>query len=176
MFLPRSAVDNLIGHESISKYWLGLADSTLHEHLSDVIHYVCGEPKARYIFVIIVLIDEPGLLPGLIQDRVCDNDLPLSHIEVLGVDFQLARRSSPNMPIECCRAWTSSQRHSLDVLQWQVKVEVLGEWPIGLPVKQLPDRTVLPFTKSERKHDGNSEVFRVEIHRAHYNFMSDTDV
>ena len=169
-------IDKLIDPESVKKYWEALSDPALHQKSYDVVNYVFAESQARFVFVIIVLINEPQLLLSLIRDQVCDDDLPLSHVGVEGVDFQLAKRSEPNTPVECFTKWTGAQRHSFDRLQRQVKAQILQQWPIGLRVTQLSDLSVLPFTKCVKIHNGNSTVYRVEIHHAHHRFKDDRKV
>lgn len=169
-FLPITAVHYLIHCQSVQEYWERLPDSRLHGQCSDVVNYVCVQSDARCVFAIIILIDEPWLLHDLIRDGVCDNDLPLSHAEVEGVDFQLARKSSPTVPVKCFGKWSLAQRRLFDDLQRQVKTEVLEKWPISLRISEISERSILPLTKSETIHTGNSRVDRVEIHHAHHRF------
>lgn len=176
-FLPVNAVNSLIHNESVRKYCEGLSDPGLQEQCPDVIKYVCGHPEARFVFIIIVLINEPQLLHGLIRDKVFDSDVPLCRIpEVEGVDFQLAKRSDPKTPVNCFTNWTAAQRLSFDELQRQVKAAVLEKWPIDFPPYKLPDRSVLPFTECEIIHKESSSVYHVEIHHAHHNFYNGPNV
>lgn len=142
-----------------------------------MIQYVCGASRhARHVFAILVLIEEPGLLSSLVRDHVCDDDLPLECIQIDGLDFQLARNSQPHRPIECFKQWTVAQRRAFDDLQWQIKAPVLKNWPLRLPVRELPNRTVLPLKVYIREYEGNSEVARVRIHPEHHKFSGGTEV
>lgn len=177
-FLPRSAVDDLIDRQSVQEYWEGLEHLPSRDSLSDVLDYVFGTQNARFIFVIIVLMGEPSLLGQLMRDCVCDDDLPLSHVEVQGADSQFGRKSKDGsmIPVACFRTWSAAQVNYFGQLQRQVKAAVLEDWPIQLRVTEVPSHSILPLMKCERIHHGNSEVFRVEVHHAHHRFKDSTKV
>ncbi|KAH8751296.1 kinase-like domain-containing protein [Diaporthe sp. PMI_573] len=178
-FLPRSAVDALIHEQSVEEYWLGLEGLQPRKPLSEVLDYVLGTRNARFVFVIIVLMgdSESSLLGDLMQDGVYDDDLPLSPVEVKGADSQFGRKlntTEPTVPLACFRKWSPAQVNYFGKLQRQVKAEVLENWPIQLSVFEVPNHSVLPFMQCKRIHDGNSEVFRVEVHHAHHRFKDST--
>lgn len=177
-FLPRSAVDTLIHEQSVEDYWLRLEDPQLRNLLSQVLEYVLGAPSARFVFIIIVLMEEPSLLGDLMREPVYDDDLPLSLVEVKGAGAQFGKLSltGPPIPVACFSKWTRSQVSFFGQLQRQVKAEVLEKWPVQLRVTEVPNHSVLPFMQCERIHHGNSEVFRVEVHHAHHNFRDSTKV
>lgn len=176
-FIPITAIHKLINDQSVLEYCEEFSEMRSHVQPSDVVKYVCGQPEARCVFAVIILIDEPRLLRDLMGEKVCDNDLPLSHLEADGVEFQLARNSRPTSPVECFRKWKPAQRHYFDEFQRRVKAEVLGRRPISLPVTQFPDRSVLPFTRRKTIHyKVSSRVDRVEIHHAHHRFNNGPEV
>lgn len=174
-FILITDVHEIIHHESVRDYCEELSQSRVLEHCPELVNYVCGQSAARCVFAIIILMGEPCLLCDLAQDKVCDKDLPLSYVEEDGVDFQLARRSNPTVPIECFRKWTTAQRKSFDVIQRQVKA-VLQQWPIKLPVTVLSDCNVLPLTECKEIYRGNSTVYRVQIHQAHHQLDGNDEV
>lgn len=174
-FILITDVHEIIHHESVRDYCQELSQSRVLEQCSELVNYICGQPSARCVIAIIILMSEPCLLPNLAQDEICDEDLPLSYAEKDGVDFQLARRSNPTVPVECFRKWTPAQRNSFDTLQRQVKA-VLEQWPIELPVHELSCLSVLPIMNCEVIHTGNSTVHKVEIRPAHHQLDGNEEV
>lgn len=181
-FLPRSEIGRLVHPESIKSYWLAHTEHQYHDKCTDVINYVCGtrtgkSRQGRLVFVVLLFIDEPALILDIIKDEVYDDDLPLVFINKQGTDFQLARKTSKKGPIKCFDKWKTTQRLAFENLQWQVTATVFSEvqkssQSSDLQVIELDDRGVLPLTEYDAasKYQGNSEVVRVKIHKAHHKF------
>lgn len=181
-FLPRNEAERLVHRRSIKSYWLAHTERQYHDKCSDVINYVCGLRKgkprqARLVFVVLIFIDEPALILDFIKDEVYDDDLPLVIMNKQGTDFQLARKTNERRPIKCFDKWKTTQRLAFENLQWQVTATVFSEvqkssQSSSLHVIELDDQGVLPLTEYDAgsKIQGNSEVVRVKIHKAHHKF------
>jgi hypothetical protein len=86
-------------------------------------------------------------------------------------------RKTKNHPIKCFDKWKTTQRLAFEQLQWQVTATIFSEvqkssQSSGLQVLELDDQGVLPLTEYDAasKINGNSEVVRVKIHKAHHKF------
>lgn len=185
-FLPSDDLERIISPQSVAQYCSTYAAATLEDETSKIIEYVFGSKgnyrgPARQVFAILVLIDRPSLIPGVVAENIRDYDLPLVQCSGTGADFQLARKSKSPRPLRCFSQGEMSDRMSFDVIQYQVNVPIfrlLGQnKPCFLPEKyvamELDDRSVLPFTHYDRENQitsGSSKVVRVRIHAAHHDF------
>lgn len=201
-FLPRNVLESVINQDSVAEYCSTYAATILASQTDKIVEYVFRPHKndrglARQIFSILVLMDEPALIPGVVEEDIRDHDLPLALCE--GNDSQMARRRDMLIePISCFKDWTRAQRRNFDMIQFQVKAPVFnpldrnfGPGPHrshpsstggqhhqadDYVAENLDDRTVLPFTKYDGKAQiiaGSSKVVRVKIHFAHHGFNQD---
>lgn len=187
LFLPSDDLKRIIDIPSVTQYCSTY--DTLKDETSKIIAYVFGSEgdegnysgDARQVFAILVLIDRPSLIPGVVAENIRDHDLPLAQCSKRGTEFQLSKRSKSLRPLECLRKWGMSDRRAFDDIQYQVNVPVFKLFgqnkPFFLPgqyvAMKLDDRSVLPFTYCDTKKQivsGSSKVVRVQIHPAHHDF------
>lgn len=183
IFLPTTDLERIITLSSVRGYCSTYAAAILRDQAEKVTEYVFGNQRnrARHVFAILVLIDEPALIPGVIDHNISDKDLPLAQCKEKGTNYQLARRKDLLMdPIECFKEWKMAQRKAFNEWQYQVKPLVftqLGKNQVidgpEFVAMKLADLTVLPFTFYDGEKQiisGFSKVVRVKIHPAHHRF------
>lgn len=188
-FLPSDDLKRIITVPSVTQYCSTYAAATLKDETSKIIAYVFGSEgdegkysgDARQVFAILVLIDRPSLIPGVVAENIRDHDLPLAQCSKRGTEFQLSKRSKSLRPLECLRKWGMSDRRAFDDIQYEVNVPVFRLFeqnntffpPGQFVAKKLDNRSVLPFTYCDTKKQivsGSSRVVRVQIHPAHHDF------
>ncbi|KAK7717462.1 hypothetical protein SLS64_002954 [Diaporthe eres] len=106
--------------KSVAQYCSTYAAATLEDETSKIIEYVFGSKgnhrdPARQVFAILVLIDRPSLIPGVVAENIRDHDLPLVQCSGTGADFQLARRSKSPRPLKCFRNAENETHFRLEV-------------------------------------------------------------
>lgn len=185
-FLPSDDLERIISTESVTQYCSTYAATAPKDETSKILEYVFGSEgnyrgPARQVFAILVLMNRPSFIPGVVAENIRDHDLPLAQCAGTGADFQLARNSESQRALKCFSQWEMSDRISFDVYQYQVNVPIFRlldqNKPCFLPEKyvamELDDRSVLPFTDYDRENQitsGSSKVVRVQIHTAHNDF------
>lgn len=185
-YLPIDDLERILNPQSVTQYCSTYAAAIPEDEASKIIAYVFGTKdnyrgSARQVFAILVLMDRPSLIPGVIAENIRDHDLPLVQCSGKGTDFQLARRSKRPRALESFSQWEMSDRMSFDVIQYKVNVPVfklLGQnkscfLPEQYVAMKLGDQSVLPFTSYDQGNEivsGSSKVVRVQIHPAHHDF------
>lgn len=188
IFLPATDLERIITRSSVRGYCSTYAAKVLGDQEKKVSEYVFGNQRhshghdhARHVFAVLVLIDEPALIPDVIEHDISDKDLPLAQCDEKGTNYQLARRKDVLIrPIDCLTKWNMTQRKAFNEWQYSVKPLVFNQLdkhqvidgPEFVAMK-LADLTVLPFTSYDGEQQivsGFSKVVRVKIHPAHHKF------
>jgi hypothetical protein len=112
----------------------------------------------------------PELCP-LLEEGLCDKDLPLLRKPNARSQFALERRSG--IPIKALEYWSDKHLEKFDRVQWWMTAPVFRE----REHYELEDKAILPFIPfnshvetQEAKQGGYSEVYPVRIHPAHHEF------
>lgn len=189
IFLPATDLERIITPSSVTSYCSTYAADVLGDQVEKVTEYVFGNQRhghhhARHVFAVLVLIDEPALIPGVIEHNISDKDLPLAQCNEKGTNYQLARRKDLLIsPIGCFKEWKMAQRKAFN--EWQYQIKPLVFFQLGknqvidgpeFVAMKLADLTVLPFTFYDGKKQivsGFSKVVRVKIHPAHHRFKEE---
>ncbi|OIW24583.1 kinase-like protein [Coniochaeta ligniaria NRRL 30616] len=149
----------------------GVHLETDNEHIKEM--PAPKEKTYRGIFAILVLIGRPSRIRDFVEEEVCDADLPLEAPNK-AKPWDLRRKKVPDKPLHCFSRWRHNTVKSFEERQWTVYAPFLGQDERRLPLFfQIPHRTVLPFTKWERKYPagGYGQVYRAEIHPDHHAFQ-----
>ncbi|EON99447.1 putative fad binding domain protein [Phaeoacremonium minimum UCRPA7] len=128
----------------------------------------------RKVFATLLLTDQADKISLFLNENVNDTDLALQKVAADNA-FELRRRTAPDAPLGCFQGWTQSDIEAFEKRQWLFLSPVFDKKQ-GLKPLDLEDKRILPFTEStehqiqDHFRGGNSEVFRVKLHPAHYNF------
>lgn len=176
-FLPIDELAKVMKAEHVEDYLVHHEREELRANCSQIMEHVCGQPgqsntrgTSCRIFAILVLIEMPSKILDVIKENLSDKDLPF-HREIGSQDRHLAKNTDGGLVrIHAFSGWTYSQRNTLYQDQWRVQAPVFLKGSRSLnehPVHRLHKKAIFPWTKYERVYDGNSEVVRVNIHKAH---------
>ncbi|ROV89857.1 hypothetical protein VMCG_09505 [Cytospora schulzeri] len=171
-FLPNDELDKVMVSEHVEDYLRNSEEEVLRTNCSQITEYVRG--TSRRIFAILLIIEEPARIMDVIDGSIDDTDLPFHRVDSDGNECLLAKKSGGRLiPIQEFRAWPYTMRYAFFQNQWRVQAPVFLKAGQGLdshPVHRLENDVVFPWTEYEREYDGNSEVARIKIHKAHCQF------
>lgn len=142
-------------------------------------------PLFKKVFVTLVLSEKMSAILKFIAANVTDEDLPLSKVHFgpkASGRFRLGRRSTPEVPLECFRGWTSVAIQRFEEWQWTTISPFFAQSYKRKNVNHfvLQDQVILPFLSDSRREanaferfefdGGFSQVFKVDIHPEHHDF------
>lgn len=146
-FIPRKTLTNILTHKTIQSLLHQKPKSSL-VNLDDII----GEKKRIKIFAILLLIKKTQHIGHLIQQGVSDDDLPLGQ-DRLKTCLRLEDRPVKDF---------LSYQYEVNVPVWDFSAHEIHE-------EHYNRRQQIPFLRKHRVSSGGQGiVWRVEIHRDHY--------
>lgn len=182
-FLPNDAIDSIVTSENIEAYISISGHQILRDRCSDIINFVCGnlEINASKIFAALLLMDQAPLIVDFMEEKICDNDLPLHAGQRVGINFCLCKSAGNTlMPITRFDKWRLVQRTEFLSIQWLVNAPVFERnnnesWDSHSAMR-LSDEVILPWIEFEPLDGRYSspigfQAVHVRIHDAHHTFQ-----
>lgn len=179
MFLPMDALRRIFTKDRILIELQTLYPYLPVEALRRIAQQIADDGEGsstgfRKVFATLLLTDQADKISLFLNENVNDTDLALQKVAADNA-FALRRRTAPDAPLGCFQGWTQSDIEAFEKRQWLFLSPVFDKKQ-GLKPLDLEDKRILPFTEStehqlqDHFRGGNSEVFRVKLHPAHYNF------
>lgn len=154
------------------------------EHTNSMTNNVKSK-SYRKVFAILVLINEVASIGKVLDEELCDTDLPLKrHFDENGVrrKLNLRRKGNLNDPLACFETWNQITLRNFEQYQWAVIAPFFTKGQ-RKDVKHFvfDPSIVLPFTFTKDTDDdahqnfkerrgGFSMVFQADIHPDHHDF------
>jgi len=117
-----------------------------------------GEVRNGYlnIFAILLLLNKGFLIGTFIEERICDNDLPLANCRTTPVwASMLSRKSAPEHPLDCFSDWDIDKREMFARWQHVLDIVYLGLSSNGnIQHRQLGPKAVFPWISYKSKQNG----------------------
>jgi serine/threonine protein kinase len=189
-FIPVDDLDSLITYENVKNELRRLGQSKREQDLSSYANIICS--NAKKIFAVLLYVDRIEPIFRLIDDGICDEELPFTRcyksstadVMASAGPFTLCRRSRKchrranhrDCGIREITNW--SQRAIGDFCrdQWLAQAPVFQKLEDGsIPHYDLNDNVILPFIEdhelqsNQKVSSGYSHVWAVKIHPAHQN-------
>ena len=191
-FIPIDALDSLITYDNVKEELRGL-DQSKREH--DYAKIICN--SAKKIFAVLCDVDQVKSIFRLIDDGICDEDLPFARCYKFSTagfvassgSFTLCRRNHKchqranhqDCGIQEIKNWSQHTISAFCRDQWLVQAPVFQRLEDGsIPHYDLNDNAILPFIEdhelqlNQKVSSGYSHVWGVRIHPAHQNLYNVT--
>ncbi len=188
VFIPIDTIQSLVSYENVRSTLVKLRRGLSDQQLDSYTEYICSYSKK--LFTIFAIIDQLPTLLELLDARITDLDLPFTRIPLVkgnndGRLYMLGKESHKH-----CRLSNHGDCHIKPLSSWgmpEIRRLCSDQWAALAPVfedargkvidYELNDNTILPFTSDQEgeaekvKVGGFSEVWGVQIHRAHQKLL-----
>ena len=183
-FLPISDLHEIMQHETVVGFLRSELPVSSWSNIPSIVTAICGpldaqnddhESKAaRRVFAILVHLEMPNEIVALINDGICDGDLPLVRADEKHGSYGLKRDPErhperPQGPLACFEPWKQRDREDFEIYQYWMTAPFFAMKNGRSRRYKFQDWDVLPFTAQEDVNvTPHSIVSRVEIHEAHH--------
>ncbi|KAK4033139.1 hypothetical protein C8A01DRAFT_19875, partial [Parachaetomium inaequale] len=158
------------GEQSWPAYIKPEDQSPTHRHLPT-------EKRFQKIMAVLLLIERPSRIGSLMQEGICDADLPLVLVPTVNKPFKrwaLRRRKDRDTHLQCFANWRQRTMALFEQRQWAVLAPFFARDlrnPKKVPHYFLPDQVIMPFRSWGKVGQGGfGEVYKTEIHPDHHDF------
>jgi serine/threonine protein kinase len=170
--VPRCRQEELINVVTVAKD-IRAQDLTITEDVAlDIAKQTCQQ--ARQLYATLAYIKKGADIRGLLDEGICDDDMPLVRKPHGDRQYALHRRDGNSFKaIDALETWDDNHLERFDRVQWWMTAPVFklgGHY-------ELDDKAMLPFIPfsptdpvPEIKQGGYSEVYPVRVHPSHHKF------
>ncbi|KAK0643155.1 kinase-like domain-containing protein [Cercophora newfieldiana] len=175
-FLPISDIEMIVSTENVYEVLRQEIDDLSEEDAGRLSQEICDRDRPRRrVFALLLLGDQAGCIRCFIDCGVDDTDLPFLGVKAKPdaqhrSKFSIYSRKNPNGTLRCFNKWKVKDIEWLLNQQHVVAPPFFDLSPGKLFLYDLPEGTVLPFTKHEMHVVGGyATVYQVLIHPKHHN-------
>ncbi|KAK9424981.1 putative Protein kinase domain-containing protein [Seiridium unicorne] len=169
-FLPLGSQNDILNHDLIRSDLMKV-QGHLHGGTGRIFEYV--DSSGRQLYAILAMIEKQGTITDLMNQGIKDEHLPFQRPDKHAASFELVPKDHKGS-FSYFQNWTTSDIDKFGTYQWYMISPKFKKGALNMPMyHDLQDGIILPWLSRElveRYPGGNSDVWKIEIHKSHHDF------